>query len=709
MRQYSRTVLIALILCISFVLSGNEVTYAKHSEKLFYQASADTSLVISLLKDSEELVYRGRFEAAVKNIDRARFMSDSLDYQYGLALSDVRLADAFMNVQQIDTAVTILKNAIEQYPNSRLKPHFYNLLGASYNYQGQPALSIKTYNEGLELIHLLPEEKKDYITAVMLLNMASAYQKLGDKSNTFSSYLKGLNFAESSTDTSFMIITLNNLGDAYNNYEEFDKAEYYLNKALDLALIKGYKNELLRIYLNLGITKSSLELTDEALDFYNKALVLNKEVRPDTPPFQITFNLGSLYLKMSDFDKAKSYFEESLQYCMELNIPQGAYYNYKGLGDLYDKFSQPEKAIDWYLKAFEVAKGLNFNEAIYELNESLYSTYKQVGSLDKALFHLERYKSLADSISKAESEQMLSDLESKIELDRQTEINRLLEEKQAEQEGQLRLRQRLNIAAGVLILIILLFLFFLYKSGKERKRVNKILNQQKKELEELNQAKDKLFAIVAHDLRSPMASMQGILYLINNSELTIKEIEELAIELEPTLQKNVDTLDDLLAWARKQMSGIRMSLKSIDTTSIIDDVISKQKFQVEAKNIQLVSNIKEETLAYVDESAFRLVIRNLLANSIKFTEPGGTIIFNTDEDSGHIIYSIKDTGIGIPDKLQHSIFEDNAETRKGTHAEIGNGFGLSLCKEFVEHMNGEIYFESKEGEGSVFYVKLPKK
>lgn len=698
-----------MALSISFFeISKSETGYASEWSISFKQATADTNKVISLLKEAEDLIYKGRINIAMENIDKARLLADSLDYQFGLALADVRLADAFMNVQQIDTSVTILKKAIVRFPNSRLQPNFYNLLGASYNYQGQPTLSIETYKKGLELIHLMPEDQQTRTRAVMFLNMAAAYQKLGDKSNTFSNYLDGLKYAESSSDTAFTIVTLNNLGDVYNSYKEFDKAEYYLNRALNLALIKDYKTELLRIYLNLGITKSSLDLTDEALDFYNKALVLNKQVRPDTPPFQIIFNLGSLYLKLSNFTKAKNYFEESLQYCMELNIPQGAYYNYKGLGDLYDKFSQPKEAIGWYLKALDVAEELNFHEFESQLNERLYDTYKQVNSLDKALFHLEKYKTLSDSIAKVEAENTLADLESKIELGRQTEINRLLEEKQLEQEGQLRLRQRLNIAAVFIIIIILLFLYFLYKSGKERKNINEILNQQKKQLEELNQTKDKLFAIVAHDLRSPMASMQGILYLINNSELTIKEIEELAVNLEPTLQKNVDTLDDLLAWARKQMSGIHMHLEHIDTKYIIDDVISKQQFQLEAKQIQLTSNIQTETFARVDASAFKLIIRNLLANSIKYTNAKGSITFDYEEDQGHIIYSIKDTGIGIPQELRESIFEDNSETRKGTNSEIGNGFGLSLCKEFVQRMNGEIYFESEEGKGSVFYVKLPK-
>ena len=706
--KHCRVFFIALVMSISSSITGSDTLCLAKSISFLNLQTQDTLKVRTLLSDAQDLLYKGDINLAIQNITAARALSDSLNYEYGIALTEVRRADILIYAQKIDSAISILNNVIANFPNSRARPHFYNQLAAAYSYKGQPIQSIENYTKALDFVYLMTDDRQDHTKAAILVNMASAYQKLGDKSNTFSNYLEGLRFAESSKDTIFTVITLNNLGDAYNSYEEFEKADYYLNKSLDLATEKDYKSELLRIYLNLGNTKTNLEEFDQALEFYERALNLNKIVRPNTPPFQITYNLGNLYLRKMNFRKAKQYFEESLGYCETLNIPQGSYYNYSGLGDLYEKFSQPYKAIEWYTKALEVATKLNLNQFVIELNEKLYSSNKQTGNTVKALFHLEKFKALSDSILKVESENTLSELESKIELDRQTQINRLLEEKQTEQERLLQLRERLNISAVFVIIIILLFLFFIFKSGRERKKINHLLNQQKEELEQLNQTKDKLFAIVAHDLRSPMASMQGILYLINSSDLSPKEIKALAVDLEPTLQKNVDTLDDLLVWARKQMSGISINLESTDAFPIIEDVISKQIFQLEAKRIKVESFVKEQTFVFVDVNAFRLIIRNLLANSIKFTEADGSIIFNSTYEDDHVIFSVKDTGIGIPEELQGNIFADNGATRKGTNMELGTGFGLSLCKEFVLRMNGDIYFESSEGEGTTFFVKLPK-
>jgi signal transduction histidine kinase len=107
-------------------------------------------------------------------------------------------------------------------------------------------------------------------------------------------------------------------------------------------------------------------------------------------------------------------------------------------------------------------------------------------------------------------------------------------------------------------------------------------------------------------------------------------------------------------------------------------------------------------------NAFKLIIRNLLSNSIKFTQPNGSIEFDCTEGNSSVTFTIKDTGIGIPANLRDLIFKDKAKTRLGTNMELGNGFGLSLCKEFAQRMNGEIYFESEENVGTTFFLTLPK-
>lgn len=695
-----------LILGIWLVLSANSYSNVFTDFQTF---QSDTNQVKSMFTDIDDLMDVGNFTKAYHKLDSVDLLSEQFDYEYGLAFSGVKRAEILLIKQQFDSALTEIEQVIDKFPDSRLRFSFYNTKAAAYNYKGQSKLAIESFRKSLNYIELIPPEKRSRSIAAIHVNMAGAYHKLGDKSNTIRNYLDGLQFAESTKDSSFLTITLNNLGDTYNSYSEYERAEYYLKRAEIIALQNNYKPDLLRIYLNLGNTYSNSKKYDEALKYYEQALALNEEVRPNTPPFQIVYNLGVLYSNKREFTKAKDAFEESLQYCIDLKIPQGLYFNYKGLGDLYDQFTQPHTAISWYRKALDVATDLDQNLYIVQLHEKLYLTYKKTGEVSLALKSLENFKALSDSMAKKESDDALSELESEIELNRQTEINRLLEEKQTIQERQLIQTRNLNIAAVIVILIILILLYVVFRSGAERKKVNQILNKQKEELEELNQTKDKLFAIVAHDLRSPMASLQGILYMINSSELTLQEVKDLVMSLEPTLQKNINTLDDLLAWARKQMSGITINPQDIDTKRVIDDVISKQLFEIDAKELTISNKIPDNTIAFVDLNAFKLIIRNLLSNSIKFTQSNGSIEFDCTEDNDSVTFTIKDTGIGIPEDLHDSIFKDKSKTRLGTNMELGNGFGLSLCKEFAHRMNGEIYFESVENNGTTFFLNLPKK
>lgn len=673
-----------------------------------FSVAPDTNYVKTLLEEAQELTYRGAVDEVLSKIERAEFLSDSLSFEYGKALSKVRLADLYLTTQQIDSAFSVLNKAIEDFPKTRVRIHFYNLLAVAYNYVNDAHLSIEAYKKALSLISSISESRRDRTRAVILVNMASAYQSLGDKSNTFKNYLESLRFAEATKDSIFITITLNNLGETYNAYGEYDKSEYYLNRALEIALEKNYRSDLLRIYSNLANATTNQERFEEALQWYEKALELNKEVRPNTPPFQIMHNMGRMYAQQMDFQKAKEYFERSLEYCKQLNIPQGLYYNYYGLGDLYFKFSATYAALGWYDKALQVAEDLKSVPFMQETQQKRYQALKELQDFENALLALEEFKAISDSLAALESENALSALESELELDRQTEINKLLEETTREQEQVLKFRRMLNNSGAIFIAIVLVFLYAIIRLARERKTANEILNEKRDELEELNNAKNQLLAIVAHDLRSPLSSLQGILYLISRGDLSLKEVKELSQKLEPTIQKNVDTMNDLLSWAKNQVSGIQVHIEEKAVYPIVAEIMDKESFLLESKKIEVKNLIPQSVTSMIDIETFKIVIRNLINNSIKFTQANGEIIFDHKEEGKYDIYSISDNGIGIPEELKPEIFTLTSNARKGTEQEKGSGFGLNMCKGLVQKMNGEIYFESEEGSGTTFYIKLPK-
>lgn len=309
-----------------------------------------------------------------------------------------------------------------------------------------------------------------------------------------------------------------------------------------------------------------------------------------------------------------------------------------------------------------------------------------------------------------EKEKEFADLTSKLELEQQIQVNEALKEQQRAQDQKLRFQVVALIASLIALSLLLLIVYLVLKSRKAIERKNLELRNTTKQLEEILESRDHLMGVIAHDLRSPLATLQGLLDLISSDVLTIEEIRELSKTIEPTLQKNSDTIEGLLAWSQSQSNGLNLEFKSVDLTEIINSVVDRQSYNLNQKNLSLTMELDDLSKVNGDDSAIRMVLRNLLINAIKFTEKGGNIYIRTrnSKDESKVIVEIEDTGIGIDEELKKDLFKDAVPSRKGTNAEQGNGFGLSMCKAFVNKMKGNLYCDSTVGKGSTFYFELPK-
>jgi signal transduction histidine kinase len=366
------------------------------------------------------------------------------------------------------------------------------------------------------------------------------------------------------------------------------------------------------------------------------------------------------------------------------------------------------KARDNYTQALHTAEDIGAVELQKDALKSLYLLEKGQSNFKRALNLHEKYTALNDSLNKEASQQELAGTEAKLNLRRQEEINKLLQEKQQQQEARLTTQNWL-IAAGLGIIIVVLgSVILLVKSNVEKQRINSELESQRNKLEELNKVKDKILAIIAHDLRSPLASMQGMIYLIREKELTKKEIAEMAAELEVSISQNISMMDNLLVWAREQMSGLALNIKAVNAREIVKEVFDNYQFQAQHKGVQLANKVSEGLKVKADHNLLKLILRNLVSNSIKFCKEGDRLTVSTREEEGKVIFEVEDTGIGIPETKKAGLFSSNSGSRNGTNDEKGSGLGLQLCKEFIEKQDGHISVESVEGEGATFIFSLPR-
>jgi len=245
----------------------------------------------------------------------------------------------------------------------------------------------------------------------------------------------------------------------------------------------------------------------------------------------------------------------------------------------------------------------------------------------------------------------------------------------------------------------------------ERKRVEEEINSKNEELLRLVTEKDKLFSIIAHDLRSPFNAFLGFTRMMVEDlpKLRLDEIQTMALSMRTSATNLYRLLENLLEWSRIQrgMTGfepIPLLLLPKIAASLQSVIESADK-----KEIETVFTIPDDLVVFADENMLTSAIRNLMSNSVKFTKKGGKItVHATEKDNNTVEISVGDTGIGMNNTMLGKLFDPTSNSsRKGTEGELSTGLGLIICKDFVEKNGGKIWAESEEGKGSTFYFTVP--
>ena len=244
----------------------------------------------------------------------------------------------------------------------------------------------------------------------------------------------------------------------------------------------------------------------------------------------------------------------------------------------------------------------------------------------------------------------------------------------------------------------------------ERKQTEEKIRTINEQLQQVNAEKDKLFSIIAHDLRSPIAGLMTSTDLIAN-QLDIfpeKDLRFLAMELHKNAKNSFELLEDLLQWARMNQGGISYAPTYRSLEDMVNMGLPMAQDLAKSKEILLRMDIFPDLTVRVDQPMIKTVIRNILFNAIKFTPRGGEIVISAHREGQNVTMAIQDNGIGMNEQVLSSIFtlvKDKCQL--GTEGEKGTGLGLVLCKQFIEQHGGVIWVESVPGKGTTVFFTLP--
>lgn len=233
------------------------------------------------------------------------------------------------------------------------------------------------------------------------------------------------------------------------------------------------------------------------------------------------------------------------------------------------------------------------------------------------------------------------------------------------------------------------------------------------ELQRTIAGRDKLYSVIAHDLRSPMGSIKMVLnMLILNlpSEKIGAEMYELLTMANQTTEDVFSLLDNLLKWTKSQIGKLNVVYQDVDLVEVTDGVIEIFSMVASLKKIRIREMKPEKMMVNAGIDMLKTVVRNLLSNAIKFSKENSEVLVKMEEVDGMAVVSVQDYGCGISEEGQKKLLHtDTHFSTFGTNNEEGSGLGLLLCKDFVVKNGGKLWFTSKEGEGSIFSFSIPVK
>ncbi|GAB2839684.1 sensor histidine kinase [Ferruginibacter profundus] len=261
----------------------------------------------------------------------------------------------------------------------------------------------------------------------------------------------------------------------------------------------------------------------------------------------------------------------------------------------------------------------------------------------------------------------------------------------------------INYGTAFLFLFITLY-FIKFEVWKYEKSIRK----KKKELQQLNRVKDKVFSVISHDMRTPIASAIMLMRALEDKAFNQAEFDELLPQLRGSMEETEELLGNLLIWARNQIEHTAITVSDVAVAAVAAQTIQTLQRNAAEKNIRLINEVPDNCYAQADERSIQIVLRNLIGNALKFTAPGGYVkVKQSRVNDTAINITVEDNGVGIPFSKQPLLLTNSYYTSLGTHKERGTGLGLLICKDLVEKNGGSLLFASEPGYGTSFTFSLP--
>lgn len=575
--------------------------------------------------------------------------------------------------------------------------------------------------------------------ANLLLNISIIYRRLSSYDEALEYAIELIDIRENEKNANGMAAAYNATGLIYQNLMRPNEASRYYEQTLGLPeeeIEAKYRAAALRalagVFQNDGLYDDALRYAEEAKSLYEK-------IPSIAGAESVNRTIGLIYKEVGNNAKALQALQLALSQARELKDTWSEANSLIKIGEISVE-TDPRGAKKSAEKGLKLLRPLAAKSLITDAYDVLMKSEESIGNYRKAYSYAKKQYRLTREISEDEMTQRVAELRIVRETEkREREIDALKKEAQIKElelnrtSSELEILNSKNIISNLqleqeryarfslmgLTLVIFLALAMLYNRYRYSRQRQDILNEKSLQieskntkLEELNATKDRFFSIIAHDLRGPISSLVSLSEMLDAhfSSYTQDELRSYIHAIHNSSAQTYSLLDELLEWAMMQLKNTDPIPRVHCAAEICDSVATTLAPLAQSKNIHITNNVIDQLPVYADRNMINTIVRNLIANALKFTPHNGTIEIFAESDANYTTIHVKDSGIGINEDELADLFRiDKNVSRKGTDGEAGTGFGLILCKDLVKKNGGEIFVSSKRNEGSDFYFQIPQK
>jgi signal transduction histidine kinase len=600
-----------------------------------------------------------------------------------------------------------------------------NFLGVAYNYKGNRLEAFDSYDSALKVAS---SQKDSLQMAYSNNNIGRLLFEQGLLSRSYQYFVKALSMFGAINDSSGLAYTYQSLANLYKSQKDYTKAEANYIKAYRIRLRLKKTRDIMSALTQIGRLYQEDGEHEKALRFFNLADSAGRKINDAINLAEIKTYAAESYLSQGLLREAEGMCAEGLNYILGKQNIRMLPHAYITMGQIQFEKKDLVNAKHFFNLALDVSVGTKDLNSKMESHYFLWKVSKKENKTHEMLKNQNEYLILKDSIKDLDLTRQVERLQFEIDIQRKEQENELLKLNEAKNEAIIKQQKYQNFGLiAIVVFVSVLGIVQWINSAKHKSnsqtlekqndeiqkqraeiiRQNKKLSKRNTQLSELNYEKDTLMSIVAHDLKSPLNRLNGLVNLMELEEDLDTEKATYIKLLKDATHTGLDLINDLLD-VHMLEENVKPNYSNFDISLFLFDKVKEFNAQAEAKNIFLSITKVQNEVVRLDADYLARIMDNLISNAIKFSNGHSLVEISALKEGDRILISVKDQGPGFSAADRELLFQKFKKlSARPTAGETSNGLGLAIVKILVERLNGQVSLVSEPGRGSEFLISLP--